>query len=59
MVAGAYGRDCGELLGLVTTTPRLHAHEQTGPDLFTQLEGDHLDEPDDCCDGYDRLADRG
>jgi hypothetical protein len=54
LVAGAYGSDCATLLGLTTTTPRLRSHAQAGPTLLDLLIGDDDDEPEDCCDGWDR-----
>jgi len=46
-----FGRDCAELLGL---TGRSEHAGQDGPDLFAALDAD----PEDCCDGWDRPADR-
>jgi hypothetical protein len=49
-----FGEDCAAKLGLIATTPRLHVHAQTGPDLLNLLNGDDDGEPDDTCDGWDR-----
>jgi hypothetical protein len=47
-----YGPDCAEQLGL---TGRPRDTEQTGTTLLDLLdEGDHLDEPGDHCDGWNR-----
>ncbi len=51
LVAGAYGRDCAERLGLIGDTTDV-GHD--GPDLLDLIEGDDLDEPDDHCDGWNR-----
>jgi hypothetical protein len=45
-----FGEDCAAKLGLIVAVPRLHAFEQTGTDLLDLLS----DEPEDCCDGWDR-----
>jgi len=49
MIKG-YGRDCAAQLGLVGKTVDTG---HTGPDLLDLLG----DEPQDCCDGWDRPAD--
>jgi hypothetical protein len=53
VVAGRYGSDCAELLGLTGGTVDVG---QDGPDLF-DAAGFDLD-PVDECDGWDRPADR-
>ena len=50
MVKG-YGRDCAAQLGLIG---RATDTGHSGPDLLDLLE----QEPSDCCDGWDRPADR-
>ncbi len=50
LVHGKYGPDCAATLGLTGTTTDIG---QDGPDLL-DLIGVHVDEPDDCCDGWDR-----
>lgn len=70
LVAGRYGSGCAEQLGLTTTTPRVRTDPQTGTDLLDLIEGnpnvqllppdrindnrEFINEPDDCCDGWDR-----
>jgi hypothetical protein len=49
MVAGRYGSDCAEQLGLLSNAPDVG---QDGPDLFDAYA------EDDACDGWDRPADR-
>lgn len=44
LVAGRFGEDCAQKLGLTGSTIDTG---QTGPDLFDSLEEDY-------CDGYDR-----
>lgn len=51
LVAGRYGSDCAAQLGLLGRTVTAG---QDGPDLLDLLEH----EPEDCCDGWDRPADR-
>lgn len=51
LVAGRYGRDCAEQLGLIGSAPDIG---QAGPDLLDLLQ----DEPEDCCDGFDRPKER-
>lgn len=43
------GSKCARNAGLIVTVPRLHGHVQDGPTLL-----DLLDEPEDCCDDWDR-----
>ena len=45
-----FGEDCALKLGLIVAVPRLRTDEQTGTDLLDLL----AEEPDDCCDGWDR-----
>jgi hypothetical protein len=45
-----FGEDCAAKLGLIVAVPRLHAFEQSGTDLLDLLS----EEPEDCCDGWDR-----
>ncbi len=54
LVAGRYGSDCAERLGLTVTMTRLRVTPQTGPDLLDLLNGEPNVEPDDHCDGEDR-----
>jgi hypothetical protein len=49
MVQG-YGEDCAARLGLTVTVTRLRSTAQDGPDLLDLIN----DEPEDCCDGFDR-----
>ena len=50
LIAGRYGEDCAAQLGLITSTRRLRSDPQTGVSLLDLLN----DEPEDCCDGWDR-----
>jgi hypothetical protein len=50
LVAGRYGSDCAEKLGLLGRTTDTG---QDGTDLLDLLDA----EPDDCCDGWDRPSD--
>ncbi|WP_433717741.1 hypothetical protein ACQP2Y_26535 [Actinoplanes sp. CA-051413] len=45
-----FGEDCALKLGLIVAVPRLRTDEQTGTDLLDLL----AEEPEDCCDGWDR-----
>jgi hypothetical protein len=50
LVAGRYGSECAEKLGLTPAMIRLRSTVQDGPDLLDVLAA----EPEDECDGWDR-----